>query len=136
MVLDRVMSASSIETLMPPPPEAPEPAVEVKKGALPPRAEEATPPSVAVLTSMTGPSAMHPVYGRWELSFLSLKSLPLPFYYPFENCITLSRDGPMSIVAKARFVGIEVRACVLRACMHGTCDVELALTHRAPRPRP
>jgi hypothetical protein len=45
-------------------------------------------------------SPFHPVFGRWELAFVSLKNLP-PFYVPVPNKITLTRDGPGRILAHA-----------------------------------
>ena len=62
---------------------------------------------VDVLGPITGPSPFHPVFGRWELSFVSLKRFPLPFYMPVENIITLERQGPAKIVARCELFGID-----------------------------
>lgn len=45
-------------------------------------------------------SPFHPVFGRWELAFVSLKGWPA-FYVPVPNMITLTRDGPGRIEARA-----------------------------------
>lgn len=63
--------------------------------------------AVDVLSPMSGPSPFHPVFGRWELTFVSLKRFPFPFYLPLENIIKFERDGPGKIKCQATLFGLD-----------------------------
>jgi hypothetical protein len=64
--------------------------------------------AMATVPQLIGLPKTHPVFGRWELTFVSFQSLPIPFYVPGENMITLKRVGPFRISAQANVAGLPV----------------------------